>query len=133
MTAEARHAEELDAARQEAEAARERADRYAASLEESLADLHRAQDRLVQQEKLAGLGRMAAGIAHEIKNPLNFVTNFAELSVGLVAEIEAELAERPNARPATSSTPLATSSLTSPPTPGRSWSTAGVPTPSSGA
>ena len=99
VTAETRHADELDAARQEAEAARERADRYAASLEESLVDLHRAQDRLVQQEKLAGLGRMAAGIAHEIKNPLNFVTNFAELSVGLVAEIEAELAEQPE-RPA---------------------------------
>ena len=46
----------------------------------SLEDLRAAQDRLVQTEKLASLGQLTAGIAHEIKNPLNFVNNFAELS-----------------------------------------------------
>ncbi len=96
MTAQKRHAAEAETARHEAEAARERADRYAASLETSLVDLHQAQDRLVQQEKLAGLGRMTAGIAHEIKNPLNFVTNFAELSIGLADELRAELAADPD-------------------------------------
>jgi PAS domain S-box-containing protein len=98
VTAQRRHARELEAARNEAEGARERADRYARSLETSLTDLRQAQDRLVQQEKMASLGRLTAGIAHEIKNPLNFVTNFADLSVGLVADLQAELSADP-ARP----------------------------------
>src|SRR6202035_1451797 len=50
-------------------------------LSKSLDDLRAAQDRLVQTEKLASLGQLTAGIAHEIKNPLNFVNNFAALSV----------------------------------------------------
>jgi signal transduction histidine kinase len=50
----------------------------------SLEDLRAAQDRLIQTEKLASLGQLTAGIAHEIKNPLNFVNNFATLSVELV-------------------------------------------------
>ena len=53
----------------------------------SLDDLRTAQDRLVQTEKLASLGQLTAGIAHEIKNPLNFVNNFAALSAELVAEM----------------------------------------------
>jgi signal transduction histidine kinase len=53
----------------------------------SLDDLRAAQDRLVQTEKLASLGQLTAGIAHEIKNPLNFVNNFATLSAELVAEM----------------------------------------------
>ena len=57
-------------------------------LQGSLEDLRTAQDRLVQTEKLASLGQLTAGVAHEIKNPLNFVNNFADLSVELVAEIE---------------------------------------------
>ena len=57
--------------------------------------LRRAQDRLLQQERLAGLGRMAAGIAHELKNPLNFVTNFADLSVELAEDLGALLQARP--------------------------------------
>ncbi|MBP0463487.1 HAMP domain-containing protein [Roseomonas sp. PWR1] len=56
-------------------------------LAESLDDLRAAQDRLVQTEKLASLGQLTAGIAHEIKNPLNFVNNFAELSIDLLAEL----------------------------------------------
>ncbi|MEM6785265.1 MAG: HAMP domain-containing sensor histidine kinase, partial [Bacteroidota bacterium] len=58
--------------------------------EASLRDLHATQDQLVQSEKMASLGQLTAGIAHEIKNPLNFVTNFAGLSQELVAELEDE-------------------------------------------
>jgi signal transduction histidine kinase len=53
----------------------------------SLEDLRTAQDRLVQTEKLASLGQLTAGIAHEIKNPLNFVNNFAALSGELIDEL----------------------------------------------
>jgi signal transduction histidine kinase len=53
----------------------------------SLDDLRTAQDRLVQTEKLASLGQLTAGIAHEIKNPLNFVNNFSAVSVELIDEM----------------------------------------------
>jgi two-component system NtrC family sensor kinase len=53
----------------------------------SLDDLRSAQDRLIQTEKLASLGQLTAGIAHEIKNPLNFVNNFAALSAELTDEL----------------------------------------------
>jgi signal transduction histidine kinase len=53
----------------------------------SLDDLRTAQDRLVQTEKLASLGQLTAGIAHEIKNPLNFVNNFSALSGELIDEL----------------------------------------------
>jgi two-component system, NtrC family, sensor kinase len=56
--------------------------------EAALADLRRAQDRLIQSEKMASLGELTAGIAHEIKNPLNFVNNFAGLSVELLDELK---------------------------------------------
>src|SRR5205823_11264771 len=56
-------------------------------LSRSLDDLRTAQDRLVQTEKLASLGQLTAGIAHEIKNPLNFVNNFAALSAELTEEL----------------------------------------------
>lgn len=56
-----------------------------------LEELKNTQNQLVQQEKLASLGQLTAGIAHEIKNPLNFVNNFSELSVELVEEIREEL------------------------------------------
>jgi signal transduction histidine kinase len=56
-------------------------------LSASLDDLRTAQDRLVQTEKLASLGQLTAGIAHEIKNPLNFVNNFSELSAELTDEL----------------------------------------------
>jgi GAF domain-containing protein len=53
----------------------------------SLDELRAAQDRLVQTEKLASLGQLTAGIAHEIKNPLNFVNNFSALSAELTDEL----------------------------------------------
>jgi two-component system, NtrC family, sensor kinase len=56
-------------------------------LSQSLEDLRAAQDRLVQTEKLASLGQLTAGIAHEIKNPLNFVNNFSALSAELTDEL----------------------------------------------
>jgi GAF domain-containing protein len=56
-------------------------------LTQSLDDLRTAQDRLVQTEKLASLGQLTAGIAHEIKNPLNFVNNFSALSAELIDEL----------------------------------------------
>jgi two-component system NtrC family sensor kinase len=56
-------------------------------LSNSLDDLRTAQDRLVQTEKLASLGQLTAGIAHEIKNPLNFVNNFSALSAELTLEL----------------------------------------------
>ena len=61
-------------------------------LAKSLEDLRTAQDRLVQTEKLASLGQLTAGIAHEIKNPLNFVNNFSALSVELIDELREALA-----------------------------------------
>ncbi len=57
------------------------------ALERSLEELRSAQDRLVQTEKLASLGQLTAGIAHEIKNPLNFINNFGQLSSELVDEL----------------------------------------------
>jgi len=53
----------------------------------TLNELKRTQEQLVRQEKLASLGQLTAGIAHEIKNPLNFVNNFSQLSEGLLDEL----------------------------------------------
>jgi GAF domain-containing protein len=61
----------------------------------SLEELRTAQDRLVQTEKLASLGQLTAGIAHEIKNPLNFVNNFSSLSSELLDELNEALKEVP--------------------------------------
>ncbi len=61
---------------------------------QALAELQRTQVQLVQAEKMASLGELTAGIAHEIQNPLNFVNNFAEVSAELVQELEEE-AQRP--------------------------------------
>ena len=57
-------------------------------LDESLRELHETQQRLIMREKLASLGQLVTGIAHEIRNPLNFVNNFSDLSLELVMEIE---------------------------------------------
>jgi two-component system, NtrC family, sensor kinase len=61
-------------------------------LAKSLEDLRTTQDRLVQTQKLASLGQLTAGIAHEIKNPLNFVNNFSGVSVELIDELRQALA-----------------------------------------
>jgi GAF domain-containing protein len=60
-------------------------------LAKSLGDLRTAQDRLVQTQKLASLGQLTAGIAHEIKNPLNFVNNFSGVSAELIDELRETL------------------------------------------
>ena len=57
----------------------------------SLEDLRTTQDRLVQTQKLASLGQLTAGIAHEIKNPLNFVNNFSGVSAELIDELQEAL------------------------------------------
>ncbi|MYF97418.1 MAG: HAMP domain-containing protein, partial [Holophagales bacterium] len=57
-------------------------------LEVVLVDLQKAQDQIVMREKLAALGELTAGVAHEIKNPLNFVKNFSEVSSELLEEVE---------------------------------------------
>lgn len=62
-----------------------------ADLTKSLEDLKAAQQQLVQQEKLASLGQLTAGIAHEIKNPLNFVNNFSSVSLELIDEALEEI------------------------------------------
>jgi signal transduction histidine kinase len=61
-------------------------------LANSLEDLRTTQDRLVQTQKLASLGQLTAGIAHEIKNPLNFVNNFSAVSAELIDELRQALA-----------------------------------------
>ena len=62
-------------------------------LETALGDLQRAQDQIVSQQKLAALGELTAGVAHEIKNPLNFVKNFSEVSGELIEELSEILDE----------------------------------------
>src|SRR5206468_10417216 len=62
-----------------------------AALNNTLNELKATQNQLIQSEKMASLGELTAGIAHEIQNPLNFVNNFSEVSVELADELKDEL------------------------------------------
>jgi len=68
------------------------------ALNKTLANLKSTQTQLIQSEKMASLGELTAGIAHEIQNPLNFVNNFSEVSNELIDEVEDERAKSPETR-----------------------------------
>jgi signal transduction histidine kinase len=73
-------------------------DKAKSEVESAMSELKATQSQLVQQEKLASLGQLTAGIAHEIKNPLNFVNNFSEVSIEMIEEVLEARSERRETR-----------------------------------
>ena len=63
----------------------------AKEIEKAYNELQTTQNQLIQSEKMASLGELTAGIAHEIQNPLNFVNNFSEVNSELIAEMKQEI------------------------------------------
>ena len=85
----------------ERERSREKELAQAREIEKAYSELKNTQSQLVQSEKMASLGELTAGIAHEIQNPLNFVNNFSEVNSELIAEMKQEL-EKGNLKEVTS-------------------------------
>ena len=81
----------LDIAKTKNEELQRLVDERTIQLQNSILELKSTQAQLIQSEKLASLGELTAGIAHEIQNPLNFVNNFAEVSAEMLADMDAEL------------------------------------------
>lgn len=81
----------IEAEKNKVNAQRLAIEQQANDLSKALTSLKETQSRLINSEKLASLGELTAGIAHEIKNPLNFVTNFSEISIELIHDFEAQI------------------------------------------